>query len=72
MIVCLAAAQTFIFNTPCQAVISLNQRLNVFCVIRKFLPANIFGNFLFDFLSFINMLEIHSLKPLRYICECNN
>ena len=45
-----------------------------FWVICKFLPANIFGTFLFDSLSFIiiNMLEIYSFKPLRYICECNN
>ena len=45
-----------------------------FWIICKFLPANIFGTFLFDSLSLIiiNMLEIYSFKPLRYICDCNN
>ena len=47
-----------------------------FSVIRKFLPAKIFGNFPFGSLSFINknlnVFEIHSFKPLLYTCKCNN
>ena len=54
MILCLAATHASIYNTPRQAFSWLNQRLKVFCFIRKFLPANIFGNFLFDSSLFIS------------------
>ena len=54
MIVCFAAAHASIFNTPHKALFWLNQRVKLFYVIRKFLPANIVGNFLFDYSSFTN------------------
>ena len=54
MILCLATTHAPIFNKQCQAIFWLNQRVKLFCVIRKFLPANIFGNFLFDSVWFIN------------------
>ena len=50
MILCLVAVHASIFNTSHQAFFLLNQRMQLFFV----LPANIFGNFLFDSPSFIN------------------
>ena len=62
---------TSIFNMPHQAFFKIKSAY----VIHKFLPANIFGNFLFDFPSFIITtltLEIHGFKPLQYTCECSH
>ena len=54
MMLCLAAAHTtYIFNTP-HIVFFKISAWSFFCVILKFLPANNFGNFLFDSLSVIN------------------
>ena len=51
-ILLLATAHASIFNTPRQTCFWLNLSVNFFYVIRKFLPADIFGNFLFDSPSF--------------------
>ena len=50
MILCLAAAHASIFNIQCQAFFI--KAREAFFVISKCLPANIFGNFLFDSPSF--------------------
>ena len=54
MILCLVVAHASIFITPRQAIFCFIQRVNLFCVIGKFLSENIFGNFPFDFSSSIN------------------
>ena len=45
MILFLAAEYTSIFNILRKACFSLNQRVKLFCVIRKFLPANVWATF---------------------------
>ena len=48
MILGLEAAHASIFNKPCQGFFLIKSACEAFfCVIRKFLSANIFGNFLF-------------------------
>ena len=54
MVLCLAATHAFIFNTMRQALFYWITLWIFFCFICKFLPTNIFGNFLFDSPSFIN------------------
>ena len=79
---CVKRSRTHILNTTRQAFFWLNQRVK-HCVTRKFWPANIFGNILFDcfihtwniwfpFTLLILTFKIHSFKPLRYACKCNN
>ena len=55
LILCLVAAHASIFIILRKPLFSwLNQRVKLFWVIRKYLPANIFGNVPFDTSSFIN------------------
>ena len=54
IILCLEAAHASNLTRTASGLFWLTQRVKIFCVIRKFLPANIFGNFLFDSPSFIN------------------
>ena len=58
MILCLASVHASIFKTNHQAFFLLlnAKRFVSVSVIRKSLPANIFGNFLFDSFSFINKI----------------
>ena len=75
MILCLAASLASSLTHRVRPFFGLNHSVKFFYVIHKFLPASIFGNFLFDSYSFIIAkltLKIHSFKPLRYTCECNN
>ena len=76
MILCLANVHASIFKTNHQAFfLLLNARRFVsVCVIRKSLPANIFGNFLFDSLSFINAnlnVRNNGFKQWQYTCKLN-
>ena len=55
MILCAGPAHASICKVPCKAVFLIKSgREAFFSVIGKFLSANIFGSFPFDFLSFIN------------------
>ena len=74
MILCSLVAHASIFNTPRQAFFGLNQRVKLFCVIRKFLPVFLETFYLIRFCLSIQILtlEIQSFKPLRDTYECNN
>ena len=66
MIVCLAFMHTSIFNKPFQVFFKLNQHMQSFlCVICKFLPVIIFGNFLFGS-SFFNWDSLHARQNSHY------
>ena len=54
MILCLAAAHESNFLTFVRPLLIKLAREAFLCAIQKFLPANIFCNFLFDLCSFIN------------------
>ena len=51
---CVKRSSTHLFLAHLARPFLLNQRMKPFCVIRKFLPSKIFGNFLFHSLSFLN------------------
>ena len=75
MILCLTAAHKSVFNTPRKTFFWIKLMSEAFFFIRKFLSENIFENFQFDSLSFINAiftLETYSFKPLWYTCGCSS
>ena len=75
MNLCLTTAHAFIFNTTRQAFFRLNQRMKLFCLIRKFYEQTFLVAFYLIILRLsieILTLEIQSFKRLRCTYEGNN
>ena len=76
MILCLPAAHHFVFNTPRQAFFKIKSAHEALFVSFVNFYQQTFLATLYLVLLHLSIqsltLEIHSFKPLRYSCECNN